>query len=188
MTSSNGNIFRATGHLCGEFTVPGEFPAQKPGTRSFNVFFDLHLNKRLSKQSSGCWFETLSRPLWRHCNDIVAEHVENMAEHSEYTDNIDNLFGSILFQVMAWRRQARSHYLSQFWIIVSRIIGTKSTKSQLRYTLWTNICRLRNIDHFQGIKGWIIWFSKANTFSLELSWSNGLIYLTFVPMLASRRR
>ena len=31
-------------------------------------FFDLHLNKRSSKQSGGWWFETLSRSLWRHCN------------------------------------------------------------------------------------------------------------------------
>ena len=37
MTSSNGNIFRVTGHLCGEFTVPGEFPAQRPVTRGFDV-------------------------------------------------------------------------------------------------------------------------------------------------------
>ena len=29
--------------------VPGEFPAQMPVTRSFEVFFDLRLNKRLSK-------------------------------------------------------------------------------------------------------------------------------------------
>ena len=139
MASSNGNIFRVTGHLCREFTgihrspvisshrpvmrsfdiffdlrlnkrpflsqwsqchityplctawswwrhqmetfsallticswnspVTGEFPTQRPVTRSFNVFFDLRLNKRLSKQSWGWWFETLSRPLWRHCND-----------------------------------------------------------------------------------------------------------------------
>ena len=34
MTSSNGNIFRVTGHLCGEFTGPGEFPAQRLVTRS----------------------------------------------------------------------------------------------------------------------------------------------------------
>ena len=68
MTSSNGNLFRVTGHLCGEFTGPGEFPAQRPVTRSFDVFFDLRLNKRLSKQSWCWWFETLSRPLWRHCN------------------------------------------------------------------------------------------------------------------------
>ena len=71
MTSSNGNIFRVTGHLCGEFTGPGNFPAQRPGTRRFDVFFDLCLNKRLRKQSWGWWFETLSRPLWRHCNVLT---------------------------------------------------------------------------------------------------------------------
>ena len=50
MTSSNGNIFRVTGPLCGEFTGTGEFPAQRPVTRSFDVFFDLRLNKQLNKQ------------------------------------------------------------------------------------------------------------------------------------------
>ena len=49
MTSSNENIFRVTDPLCGEFTGPGEFPTQRPVTRSFDVFFDLRLNKRLSK-------------------------------------------------------------------------------------------------------------------------------------------
>ena len=44
------------------------FPTQRPVTRSFGVFFDLRLNKRLSKQSWGWWFETLPRPLWRHSN------------------------------------------------------------------------------------------------------------------------
>ena len=52
MTSSNGNIFRVNVPLCGEFTGPGEFPAQRPVTRSFDVFFDLRLNQRLSKQLS----------------------------------------------------------------------------------------------------------------------------------------
>ena len=45
-------------------------PAQRPVTRSFDVFFDLRLNKRLSKQSLGWWFETPSLLLWRHCNEI----------------------------------------------------------------------------------------------------------------------
>ena len=53
MTSSNGNIFRVTGPLCGEFTDPGEFHTQRPVKRSFGVFFDLRLNKRLSKQPRG---------------------------------------------------------------------------------------------------------------------------------------
>ena len=37
--ASNGNILRVT----------DEFPTQRPVTRSFDVFFDLRLNKRLSK-------------------------------------------------------------------------------------------------------------------------------------------
>ena len=45
----------------------GEFSAQKPVTRSFDVFFDLHRNKQLSKQSRGWWFETPSGSLWRQC-------------------------------------------------------------------------------------------------------------------------
>ena len=72
MTSSNGNIFRLTWllDLCeGNSPVPGEFPTQRPVMRSFDVFFDLRLNKRLSKQSWGWWFETPSRPLWCHCDD-----------------------------------------------------------------------------------------------------------------------
>ena len=49
MKSSNGNIFRVTGPLCGEFTGHREFRAQRPVTRSFDVFFDMRLNKRFSK-------------------------------------------------------------------------------------------------------------------------------------------
>ena len=57
-------------HFPRHWSVTGEFPAQRPVTRSFDVFFDLRLNKRLSKQWCGWWFETPSRPLWRHSNAI----------------------------------------------------------------------------------------------------------------------
>ena len=53
----------------GNSSVTGEFPTQRPVTRNFDVFFDLHPNKRLSKQWWGWWFETQSCPLWRHSND-----------------------------------------------------------------------------------------------------------------------
>ena len=62
-------FIRVTGHLCGEFTGPGEFPSQRPVTRSFDVFFDLCLNKQLSKHTWGGWFETPSCPLWRHSDE-----------------------------------------------------------------------------------------------------------------------
>ena len=47
---------------------PVNSPHKRPVTRSFDAFFDLRLNKRLSKQSWGWWFETPSCPLWRHSN------------------------------------------------------------------------------------------------------------------------
>ena len=54
----------------GNSPVPGEFPAQRPVTRSFDIFFNLHLNRPLSKQSWGWWFETPPRPLRRHCYEL----------------------------------------------------------------------------------------------------------------------
>ena len=61
--------FSALLAICaGNSPVPGEFPAQRPVTQSFDAFFDLRLNKWLSKQSRGWWFETLSWSLWRHWN------------------------------------------------------------------------------------------------------------------------
>ena len=68
MTSWNGNIFRVTGISAGNSPAPDEFPTRRLVTRSFDVYFDQRLNKRLSKESWGWWFETLSRPLWRHNN------------------------------------------------------------------------------------------------------------------------
>ena len=52
--------------------VTGGFPSQRPVTRSFDVFFDLRLTKRSSKQSRRRWFETPSRSLWRHCKAVVS--------------------------------------------------------------------------------------------------------------------
>ena len=79
--------FAALLAICaGNSPVPGEFLAQRPMTRSFDVFFDLRLNKRLSKQSWGWWFETISRPLWHHRNGnfrtVASGHcIANLFDH-----------------------------------------------------------------------------------------------------------
>ena len=57
--------------------VTSEFPALRPVTRSFDVFFDLRPNKRLSKQSRGWLFETPSCSLWRHCNVSALVYCRN---------------------------------------------------------------------------------------------------------------
>ena len=87
--------FSALLAICaGNSPVTAEFLAQRPVTRSFDVFFDLLLNKRLSKQSWGWWFETLSRLLWRHRNDPLSH---NSAEYSD---------------VITWKRSP--HYWSGY--------------------------------------------------------------------------
>ena len=67
MTSWNGNIFRVTGPLCGEFTGDRWIPLTEAGdqvTRSFDVVFHLRLNKQW-----GWWFGTPLCSLWRHDNE-----------------------------------------------------------------------------------------------------------------------
>ena len=102
MTSSNGNIFRVTGHLC------GEFPTQRPVTRSFDVFFDLHPNKRLRKQSWGWWFETLSCSLWHHCNEMIWDSITLMVSYNVFKNGnllTPNIFFQQVFDTWAscWR-------------------------------------------------------------------------------------
>ena len=47
-------IYSALLAICaGNSPVPGEFPAQRPVTRNFDVFFDLRLNKRFSNRDAG---------------------------------------------------------------------------------------------------------------------------------------
>ena len=64
--------FSALLALCeGNPPITRGFPSQRPMTPSFDVFFDLRLNKQLSKQSRRQWFERPSRSLWRHSNANV---------------------------------------------------------------------------------------------------------------------
>ena len=84
--------FSALLAICaGNSPVPGELPAQMPVTRSFDIVFDLPLNKRLSKQSWGWWFETLSgtfdvtvmfphRNLLYHLNILLWEGIKRRAQ------------------------------------------------------------------------------------------------------------
>ena len=78
--------FSALLAICaGNSPVPGEFPAQRPVTRSFDVFFDLRPNKQLSKQWWGWWFETPSWSLWRHRN-VWISHEPTGPQWCMYTE------------------------------------------------------------------------------------------------------
>ena len=109
--------FSAQLAICaGNSPVPGEFPAQRPVTRSFDVFSDLYLNRRFRKQSWGRWFETLSRPLWRHCN------VKSM--YPRINGHVKTY--RTLITVMSWRAR---------WLLkspVSRLFAPPSAQAQIK--------------------------------------------------------
>ena len=65
----------------GNSPVTGEFPAQRPATRSFDIFFDLGLYQQLSKQWRRRWFKTPWHSLWRYCNECCWERYD----HSFYS-------------------------------------------------------------------------------------------------------
>ena len=117
MTSSNGNIFRVTGPLCGEFTGPGEFPAQRPVTRSFDVFFDMRPNKLLIKQPWDWWFETPSWSLWRQCNNFVKHVVRLLFLQGCFTGT-----GAITGAIV-WLPRCRP--MKQPWRIWAKPVATK---------------------------------------------------------------
>ena len=84
--------FSASLAICaGNSPIPGEFRAQRPVTRSFDVFFDLRLNKRLSKQSWGWWFETPSRSLWRHGNGVSPWKPMEVINHMRFHCSLQSL-------------------------------------------------------------------------------------------------
>ena len=106
MTSSNGKI-SALLAICA-----GNFLAQRPVTRSFDVFFDLPPNKRLNKQWGGSWFETPSCPLWRHCNDIIGTF-------DYWWRPCEKLVGELIpcnITLSLVACSTSSHYLNQRWL------------------------------------------------------------------------
>ena len=128
--------FSALLAICaGNSPVTGEFPTQRPVTRSFDVFFDLRMNKRLSKHRWGWWFETPSCPLWRHCNGHDITHIQ---QKEIFTSAKKTIHGGMikyalllpsdaiwrhrseltLSRVMAWWPMAPSHYLNKCWLLI----------------------------------------------------------------------
>ena len=91
------------------------FPRYWPFVRGIHrsliwSFFDLRPNKWLSKQWCGWWFVTLSSPLWRHCNWILACHLD---------DNVMTWKLSVLLAICdLWRYPA--HYdviVIKYWLV-----------------------------------------------------------------------
>ena len=140
-------------------TVIVEFPTQRPVTRSFGVFFDLHRNKRLSKQSQGWWFEMPSRSLWRHCNEppgnllsrwICMENVKILSFRTIFNTGISNavdihaqkrqeypyLTWSVSWMLVILQHKEPGHQPPWSWCSFS---GIFRSRHQGDYLKWTNL-------------------------------------------------
>ena len=110
--------------LWGESTGHRWIPPTKPVTQSFDVFFDLRLNKRLSKQSRRRWLGTSSRSLWRHSNDdvcwwrffskrnlksIISVHLRSAPVWDRCWTNSGLLWHSDFSTALKWRHMGLPH-------------------------------------------------------------------------------
>ena len=109
MTSSNGNISTLLAICAGNSPVTGEFPARMPVTRSFDVFFDQRLYKRLSKQWWGWWFETPSRPLWCHCNVCIGTDLKDVIRQID--EELAKISARVNTNRLSWNNDKRNFML-----------------------------------------------------------------------------
>ena len=125
--------------LCeGNPPVTGEFPSQTPVTWSFDIFFDLHLNKQLRKSLTCQWFEMPSRSLWHHCNVSLTCLVSHRS-HSppRYFDRISALLPTPLRpQWTSYNPGTRFHHSTD-----SRLIKTINKKIVFHHLLKLTIFR-----------------------------------------------
>ena len=146
----------------GNPSITGEFPSQRPVTRSFDVFFDLRLNKRLSKRSRRRWSGTPSRPLC-HCNECL-----KLGNKLTIFNN-----GCLL---MIWQHtdpghQQISHGLSRnilghwfsSWIWTGRIILWFSAR-QKKKTVTNDKIWFSDIQKKSGELFWANWPSRVSVF------------------------
>ena len=100
------------------FTCQQGMPGRpSPSRHKLYLSFDLCLNKRLSKQSWGWWFETPLCVLWRHCNDL---------QHLQFTKR-KNVFCLLLFNYwLHWK-------LSKWQLPVQPMM---KIPSKWRYHFW----------------------------------------------------
>ena len=140
----------------GNLLVTSGFPSKRPAIRSFNIFFDLRLNKRLNKQSRRRRFETPSPLSWLHCNEVMIRAMEYilwiLGPHSRvekshiYIDEYNFTHESIInnwrmyvmsFDSLQWRHNERdgvSNHQPHDYSLNCLFMYTSRKKSKLRVT------------------------------------------------------
>ena len=129
----------------GNSPVPGEFPAQRPVTWSFDFSLICVSVNAWVKQSCGWWFEMPSCSLWRHCNVCSQDNgqitqicrvwlskiVSKLCKKNQWDQNLGNLGGQDAWSCQIWGRSF--HLFFSKWSKHYKTIRNKnSTNFKLR--------------------------------------------------------
>ena len=161
--------FSALLAICaGNSPVTGEFPAQRPVTRSFDVFFDLRLNKQLGKRR-GWGFVRQSRLLWRHCNAGQTYHfADGISAYKQKGISRDSAV------MTRWRRNVYQYNSAAmvFHEELTRTIKWLNFIRARRYTgyivcLWEGLFAYTQLWNLNAILKWISSPDIFNPFSIH---------------------
>ena len=192
--------------------VNGGFPSPRPVTRSFDVFFDLRLNKQLSKQLKRRWFETPSCSLWRYCNgspakESVQKRPSQKSPGSSATDW--HVLSSLLhkntlvtwnttqpFNIISWSTLYKYTLLSGIWWPIINLCSTRKTILNLKVHTYKMTYKMQNksqyhYDRHTNIQvAW--WRHRATEIWASIGSGNGFLpeVTTHLPepMLANYQR
>ena len=171
--------------LCaGKFTGYQWIPSHTPLTRSFDVFFDLRLNNRSSKQSWCRWFETPSCSLWRHCNaatgpwpsEYIADNIVNihLVDISKMLSYFITLIRDIHQKSERWFKMEPGTYTLGITIsfpevtVESRQLGTSGPSIMPRCSHKTN--HMPSTNDISFVRSWRITFFRIYKVSVKLHW------------------
>ena len=104
--------------------LPSYWPFMRPVTRSCDVFLDVGLYTRLSKQLRYWWFERSWRSLWHHCNGLC--RIDVFLSSTKYFIFLSNL---------NYEERSASNQFGKFWILD----GIMETSMAVMLINWNNV-------------------------------------------------
>ena len=147
--------FSALLALCeGSSLLTGEFPSQRPVTRSFDVFYDLHLNKRWV---NNCEAGDLRRHGAHYDVIVISHHFVMTASQIEPNNKIEitihrflnpsrvNIFEwpcVLVLNIASYIRDMRAYYQRQLTSVHQNV----NTNSVLNYFIYFFYVEIQNIS------------------------------------------
>ena len=160
--------FSALLALCGgNSPVTHEFPPQRPVTQSFDVFFDLCLNKQLSKQLRHWWFEMPLGSLWCHCN---GECYYSRPSYNEIRSHFMNNLFIVIIQIQ-WKYNFVPIQDVLKWLLNNFAHGTTDVLLWHVQIFFSNMVPCKRVTHKKQISiKFELWWNNHCSIIIQIWW------------------